>query len=147
MWRIATFSPNKNWNCTEFSKTRFFFCNYNKTPDLMHQTSKTSECLPSRRTFRSDVEEADRRQQQDGGRAHRQSADRVRRRPGRCVEGLRRLFSLEVASSAWNQNLSLTSGQHLNDFYNANCPVLTLSTPWGLVCFILFIDTVQCWYI
>lgn len=54
----------------------------NKT-DRMAHTLKTS---PSRRTFRPDVEEADCCQQQDGGRAHRQSADGVRCRPGRRVE-------------------------------------------------------------
>lgn len=50
-----------------------------------------------------------------------------------------------VASAAWNQDHHLTSGEHLNDFCNANCPALTLSTPRGLFCFMLFIDAVQCW--
>lgn len=107
----------------------------------MGHTTKTLDCFPSRWPFRPDVEEADCCQQQDGGRAHRQGADGVRRRPGRRVE------EPLVTSSAWNQNHNLTSGEHLNDFYNANCPVLTLSTPLGLFRFMLFIDAVQCSYI
>lgn len=53
-------------NCTEFSKTAFV-SGITKKTDLMAHALKTSDCFPSRRTFRPDVEEADCCQQQGGG--------------------------------------------------------------------------------